>query len=98
MAFAYDGVGLGLGGDVTLSIDGDPVGQGRVEATVPLIYSMDETCDVGHDTASPVTEDYAGDSAFRGRIHWVQIDVDEAAEAEQQITPEERFRIAMARQ
>jgi arylsulfatase len=98
MEFAYDGVGLGLGGDVVLSVDGEPVGQGRVDGTVPLIYSMDETCDVGHDTASPVTEDYAGDSTFRGRIHWVQIDVDEAAEAEQQITPEERFRIAMARQ
>lgn len=98
MEFAYDGVGLGLGGDVTLLVDGAKAGEGRVDATVPLIYSMDETCDVGIDTASPVVEDYAGDSRFRGRIDWVQIDVDEAVDAAQEITPEQRFRIAMARQ
>jgi hypothetical protein len=58
MEFAYDGGGLGKGGTATLYIDGDEAGEGRVEATVPMIFSGDETCDVGSDTASPVTYDY----------------------------------------
>ena len=39
MEFTYDGGGLGKGGDVTLFVDGDPVGEGRVEATVPMLFS-----------------------------------------------------------
>jgi arylsulfatase len=53
MEFAYDGGGPGKGGTVTLYLDGDQVGEGRVEATVPLIFSADETADVGRDTGSP---------------------------------------------
>jgi arylsulfatase len=52
--FAHDGGGLGKGGTATLYLDGDRIGHGRVEATVPIIFSGDETCDVGSDTASPV--------------------------------------------
>lgn len=61
---------------------------------------MDETADVGRDTASPVSDDYRGQgSVFNGTVNWVQIDLDEAAEdLDHLITPEERFRIAMARQ
>ena len=47
MEFAYDGGGLGKGGTVTLYVDGEQVGEGRVEATVPMVFSADETCDVG---------------------------------------------------
>ena len=32
MEFAYDGGGLAKGGGVTLYLDGDQVGEGRVEA------------------------------------------------------------------
>ena len=100
MEFAYDGGGLAKGGTVTLYLDGDEVGEGRVEATVPLIFSGDETADVGSDTASPVSEDYAGESSvFTGTVNWVQIDLGEDAEdADHLITPEERLRVAMARQ
>ena len=35
MEFAYDGGGLAKGGLVTLYVDGDKVGEGRVEGTVP---------------------------------------------------------------
>ena len=100
MELAYDGGGLGKGGTVTLYVDGEAVGTGRVEATVPLVYSADETLDVGVDTASPVTDEFtAEESRFTGTVHWVQIDVDEAAEdVDHLITPEERFRIATARQ
>ena len=100
MEFAYDGGGLAKGGTVTLYVDGDKVGEGRVEGTVPMVFSADETADIGSDTASPVSDDYGSkDSAFTGKVNWVQIDVDEDAEdLDHLITPEERLRVAMARQ
>jgi arylsulfatase len=65
-----------------------------------MIFSGDETADVGSDTASPVSDDYDGeDSAFTGSVNWVQIDLGEDAEdADHLITPDERLRVAMARQ
>jgi arylsulfatase A-like enzyme len=98
--FAYDGGGLGKGGAVTLYVDGEQVGDGHVEGTVPMLFSADETTDVGADSATPVSDDYGPkDSTFTGRIHWVQIDIDKAAEdLDHLITPEERLRVAMARQ
>ncbi len=98
--FAYDGGGLAKGGTATLYLDGTKVGEGRVDATVPMLFSGDETCDVGSDTGTPVTDDIAeGKTEFTGRVRWVQLDLDEAAEdLDHLITPEERLRIAMARQ
>jgi arylsulfatase A-like enzyme len=98
--FAYDGGGLAKGGTVTLFIDGEQVGQGRVAATQPMLFSPDETTDVGSDSATPVSDDYGPkDSAFTGRVRWVEIDLGEDAEdLDHLITPEERLRIAMARQ
>ena len=100
MEFAYDGGGLAKGGTVTLYIDGNAVGEGRVEATLPMVFSADETCDVGSDTASPVTPDYTPEtSRFTGEIEWVQIDIDAASEdVDHLIAPEERLQLAMARQ
>ena len=100
MEFAYDGGGLAKGGTVTLYIDGDKAGEGRVEATVPMVFSGDETTDVGKDTGTGVSPDYTtGDNNFTGRVHWVQIDIDDKAEnLDHLITPEERLRVAMARQ
>jgi arylsulfatase A-like enzyme len=98
--FAYDGGGLGKGGTVTLYLDGKQVGEGRVDGTQPMIFSGDETTDVGSDTATPVSDDYnARNSAFTGRIRWVQIDLGEDAEdADHLISPEELLRVAMSRQ
>src|SRR6185437_7130711 len=100
MEFDYDGGGLGKGGDVTLYVDGAKVGEGRVQGTMPLIFSGDETTDLGTDTATPVSDDYAaGAAAFDGKIEWVQLDVDDAAaDPDHLISSEERFRVAMARQ
>jgi arylsulfatase A-like enzyme len=100
MEFTYDGGGLGKGGDIALFVDGEQVGQGRVEATVPMLFSADETTDVGSDTATAVSDDYSPqDSVFSGKIHWVQIDIEEAAEdVDHLITAEERLHVAMARQ
>jgi arylsulfatase len=65
-----------------------------------MIFSGDETTDVGTDSATPVSDDYgASDNQFTGRVRWVQIDIDAAAEnLEHLIGPEDRLRIAMARQ
>jgi len=100
MEFGYDGGGLGKGGAVSLYVDGAKCGEGRVEGTVPMVFSADETCDVGSDTASPVSDDYTtAESRFTGTVEWVQLDVDAAAEdLDHLITPEERLHIAMARQ
>jgi arylsulfatase A-like enzyme len=98
--FDYDGGGLGKGGTVSLFVDGSQVAQGRVDGTVPMLFSADETTDVGSDTGTPVSDDYGpGDSAFTGRIDRVQLDIDEAAEdSDHFITAEERYRVAMSRQ
>jgi arylsulfatase A-like enzyme len=100
MEFAYDGGGLAKGGTVTLYVDGDKVGEGRVDATEPMMFSGDETTDVGSDSATPVSDDYGPrDSEFTGEVRWVQIDLgDDAEDADHLITAEERLRVAMARQ
>jgi hypothetical protein len=96
--FAYDGGGLAKGGDVTLYYDGAAVGTGRVGATQPMIFSADETTDIGYESGTTVTADYtAHGSRFTGKINWVQIDLG-ADDHDHFIDPEERLRIAMARQ
>ena len=89
-----------VGGTVSLYVDGDKAGEGRVEATQPMVFSADETTDVGADSATPVSDDYGPrDSHFTGRVRWIQIDIDDAAEdLDHLIGPEERIRVAMARQ
>ena len=54
--FAYDGGGIGKGGTVTLFTGDTKIGEGRVERTMPFMFSMDETADVGSDAASPVSD------------------------------------------
>jgi arylsulfatase len=100
MEFAYDGGGLGKGGKITLFVDGAEVGDGRLAATIPMLFSADETTDIGSDTGTPVSDDYPlADNEFNGKVTWVQLDIDENAEdLDHLITPEERMRVAMARQ
>jgi arylsulfatase A-like enzyme len=98
MEFAYDGGGLAKGGNVSLYYDGKKVGEGRVERTHAIIFSADETTDVGRDTATPVSSDYTRNtSVFNGKVHWVQIDLGKDTH-DHFITPEERLNLAMARQ
>jgi arylsulfatase A-like enzyme len=98
--FAYDGGGVGKGGTATLYMDGNKVGEGRIDATVPMVFSADETTDLGSDGGTPVSDDHEpGDTEFNGRVHWVQLDLgDDAEDADHLITPEERMRVAMSRQ
>jgi arylsulfatase A-like enzyme len=100
MEFGYDGGGLGKGGMVTLYVDGKQVGNGRVDATAAMIFSADDTCDVGYEGGALVAEDYGPhDNAFSGEVNWVQLDLGEdTKDMDHLITPAERLRIAMARQ
>ncbi len=98
MELAYDGGGLAKGGDVTLLHDGEPVGAGRVEATQPMIFSADETTDVGYESGTAVSTDYStATSRFTGAIHRVRIDLGDDSH-DHLVDPDERHRIAMARQ
>jgi hypothetical protein len=62
-----------------------------------MVFSADETTDVGGDTATPVSDDYHPKTSPTGRVRWVQIDL-EPDDHDHLITPEQRLRIAMARQ
>jgi arylsulfatase len=97
--FAYNGPGLGKGGTVSLYVDGKKVGEGTVAATAAMIFSADDTLDVGKEGGALVAEDYPVPNHFTGTVNWVEIDVGEAAEdADHQIDADERVRVAMARQ
>jgi arylsulfatase A-like enzyme len=100
MEFDYDGGGPGQGGTAALYVDGSQVAEGRVDKTVPGLFSADETTDVGTDTATGVTDDLSKSTVkFTGDVRWVQIDLGDAAQDfDHMITPEERYRIVMARQ
>ncbi|WP_204079548.1 arylsulfatase [Mycobacterium riyadhense] len=100
MEFAYAGGGLGKGGEVTLYVDGQQVGAGHVAATLAIVFSADDGCDVGVDSGSCVSPDYLpGKNAFNGRVKGVQLAIAEAADAEgHMVTPEDAVRIALARQ
>jgi len=75
MEFAYDGGGIAKGGNVTLYIDGKSVGSGRLEQTAPIIFSRDETSDVGVKRGSPMKPDMpAATTEFSGSVIAVAIE------------------------
>jgi hypothetical protein len=97
--FDYDGPGLGRGGIATLYLDGDKVGEGGVAATAAMIFSADDTCDLGRENGALVADDYPVPNTFTGEVNWVEIDVGKSAEdADHLIDPNELVRVAMARQ
>jgi arylsulfatase A-like enzyme len=69
--FKSDG-GLGKGGIGTITIDGNKVGEGRIEKTQPGIFSVDDLADVGTDDGTAVTE-YAGSKKFQGTLYKVAL-------------------------
>jgi hypothetical protein len=94
----HDRPGLAKGGNVSLFYGGRSVGEGRVEATQAMIFSADETTDIGDEFGMPVSADYsAKDSKFNGRIELVQIDVGEDSH-DHLVDPQELIRVAMSRQ
>jgi hypothetical protein len=77
LEFAADAARPGTGGEVTLFVDGEPVGGGRMDQTVPFRFSGYAGMDVGRDNGLPVDRDYADRSpfAFTGTIRKVVFDV-----------------------
>ncbi len=76
--FIYDGDGLGKGGKATLSVNGKAVAEGRIGKTQPLIFSADETADVGLDNQTPVAEGIGvgpEETRFTGKIDKVILEV-----------------------
>jgi arylsulfatase len=82
--FAYDGGGLAKGGTGTLYVNDKKVAEGRIERTQPMVFSADETADVGIDLATPVVEAIGSEheSKFTGKIHKVTVEVKEMKKAE----------------
>ena len=77
LEFVYDGGGVGKGGVATIFINDKKVGEGRIERTQPMIFSADETADVGIDLATPVVEAIGSGrkSRFTGRIPSLTVEV-----------------------
>jgi arylsulfatase len=77
LEFAYDGGGFGKGGKATLFVNDQQVSEGRIERTQPMIFSADETADVGIDLATPVVEAIGAEakSRFTGKIDKVTVEV-----------------------
>ena len=98
MEFAYAGGGLGKGGSVTLYVDGKKDGEGEVGATLAMVFSADDGCDVGKDGGSAVSPDYkAGDNAFNGRVKGVLLSIEED-DGKHMVDPVDAIRMALARQ
>lgn len=98
MEFRYDGGGLAKGGTATLTLDGATIGEGRVDVTTPLVFSADETTDVGKDNGSAVSDDYTPEtSAFTGTVTWVRLDIGDDGQ-DDLITPQDRLHAAVTRQ
>ncbi len=98
MEFAYDGGGVGKGGEVVLFVDGNKVAVGRVEHTHAYNYTLCETGGVGRDIGSPVCDDYpALDNAFTGDIKWVRLDVGIDSH-DHMLDPAQRLHLAMTKQ
>jgi hypothetical protein len=75
--FDYDGGGVAKGGMGKLYVNDKQVAEGRIERTQPMIFSADETADVGIDLATPVVEAIGAEakSRFTGKVNKVTIEV-----------------------
>jgi arylsulfatase A-like enzyme len=75
--FDYDGGGFGRGGMGRLFVNDVKVAEGRIDRTQPLLFSADETADVGIDLQTPVVEALGSGAAsrFNGAIRRVTVDL-----------------------
>ena len=80
--FVYDGGGGGKGGKATISVNGQEVGNGRIDATQANVFSADEGADVGSDEGTAVASAYSIPFKFTGKIHKVTVDLKPATTAD----------------
>jgi arylsulfatase A-like enzyme len=99
MEFTYDGGGPGRGGGVSLYIDGREVGSGRVDATLPSVFSAYDGCFIARDPSGAVSDDYRpGSSAFNGEIAAVTLFVDKRSWFAERESSTEHLAQSLARQ
>src|SRR3954468_13479412 len=91
--FKYDGGGLGKGGPVSLTVDDKPAAKGKLQRTVPLMFSADETFDIGEDTGTPASEDYHVPFKFTGELKKVMIEL-----SDNKLTPAEEQELQKAKE
>ena len=70
--------------DVTFWINGKEAAQGKVQRTVPAVFTASETFDVGMDTFSPVADDYFDKAPFEfqgtlKQLHFKNLPVEQPA-------------------
>src|SRR5699024_5959674 len=65
LRFEYDGR-IAAGATLRLVVDDQQVGEGRIDATAPAMFSMNETMDVGRSRGSAVSGEYSGAFPFVG--------------------------------
>ncbi len=73
--FKYDGGGMGKGGTMTLLVNGQKVGEGRIAQTQGITLGLGGTLDVGEDTGSAVDDSYTPPFRFNGVIKQVTVDL-----------------------
>ena len=83
----------------TLYIDGKSVGAGKIERTLPIIFSADETSDLGIKRGSPMTSDLPTENnAFTGTVRLLVIETDPKGNVDHLISHDQLIHILMARQ
>lgn len=73
--FERAGDEFGAGGSVHLLVDGEPVGHQQLARTVTWRMSYVEGLNIGADTGTPVSEDYAVPFRFSGQLHHVRVEL-----------------------
>ena len=69
---------MGNGGEATLTVNGKKVAEGRIGRTQPMMFSADETADVGLDNQTPVVEGIGigrDETRFTGTIREVVVKI-----------------------
>jgi arylsulfatase len=98
MEFAADAPKPATGGEVTLYVNDEPVGGGRIEHTVPARFSAYAGLDIGRDNGMPVDRNYADKSpfAFTGTVKRVVFDVNPHVSEEHERELHEQVHQALA--
>jgi len=85
-SFKYDGPGFGKGGTGVLSVDGKEAARQTIPHSVPFVFGVDESFDVGSDTGTSVEDkDYQPPFVFNGTLSKVTIKLEPV-----QMSPDDR--------
>ena len=60
-------------------VNGERVAEGRIDRTMGIRISLDETFDVGADAGEPVSEDYQVPFDFKGTLNKIEVHLGDEA-------------------